>query len=277
MATTPAAAAPAADDHAAAGAAKPQAVVHRLRAVPLTPQAFAPFGRVVGAKDDGAVFSAEADAALDLSKGSPRLYVMRLPERGRAFSRITHHARVTQCLGSVQPGVRWYLCVAEATVTAATATAAAAAAATATAATAATGGQGPAPAAAVPGAPFPRPGDITAFRIPHGVLVQLRAGTWHAGPLFDGGLPLGAPPADAAEACAQAREAEEARAAGGAAGGAAARAAPAAAAAGSGLFLDFFNLELTDTNVTDHNTRDYAALGDGEGAQSGVSFEVVDD
>lgn len=32
---------------------------------------------------------------------------------------------------------------------------------------------------------------------------------------------------------------------------------------------DFYNLELSDTNVVDHNTHDY-------GSQQGLTFEVVD-
>lgn len=40
---------------------------------------------------------------------------MRLPQRGRRFHRITFHAKVTQCLGSLQPG-HWYLTVAKPTM-----------------------------------------------------------------------------------------------------------------------------------------------------------------
>lgn len=42
-----------------------------------------------------------------------RFYIMRIPRRGLAFDRITYHAAVTQCLGSlgVEP---WFLVVAEA-------------------------------------------------------------------------------------------------------------------------------------------------------------------
>ena len=41
-----------------------------------------------------------------------RFYIMRLPSGGVAFDRITYHAQVTQCLGSLgeQP---WFLVVAE--------------------------------------------------------------------------------------------------------------------------------------------------------------------
>ncbi len=110
---------------------------------------------------------------------------MRIQRRGLQFDRITYHARVTQCLGSltVEP---WYLVVAE-------------------------------PTGSVQQPPGPE--DLHAFRvgtvcssqttqlikfancrergstasepslaamqIPHGKFVRLHAGTWHAGPLFD--------------------------------------------------------------------------------------------
>jgi hypothetical protein len=125
---------------------------------------------------------------------------------------------------------------------------------------------------------FPRLGDLTAFRIPHGVLVRLHAGTWHAGPLFDGGFALGEPPVDTDEACKRAMERagvvgvpSPAAAGQQGEGGASATANPSPP-----LFLDFFNLELSDTNVVDHNTHDYAVSGDGEKASGGVAFEVVD-
>jgi hypothetical protein len=232
----------------------PAVVLHRLRAVPLTPSTFAPYGRVIGAADDGTPFSREEQTLpLDLSQGPPRLYMMRLPERGRRFHRITFHARVTQCLGVVQPGVPWYLAVAKPTGSAAR---------------------------------FPRPQDVAAFRIPHGVLVRLHAATWHAGPLFDGGFALGPPPRDAEEACARAMErggevgvpgGREGGAKGGGVGGGGGEGGIGSAKTPPPLSLDFFNLELSDTNVTDHNTHDYSLSGDGVGAASGVVFEVVDD
>eukprot|EP00887_Chlorella_sp_A99_P000122 scaffold16.g122.t1 len=121
--------------------------------------------QVVAPTEDGKPFD-EEDAQLELSAGLPRFYIMRLPPRGRRFSRITYHARVTQCLGGVQPRA-WYLGV------------------------------------AVPTLSLDRPpaqADLVAFRIPHGVCIKLHRGTWHAGersarrdaltgaggPLFDG-------------------------------------------------------------------------------------------
>ncbi|KAI7843029.1 hypothetical protein COHA_003361 [Chlorella ohadii] len=77
---------------------------------------------------------------------------------------------------------------------------------------------------------YPRQADLAAFRIPHGVFVKMHKGTWHAG-----GWPvLGLGPLFD----------------------------------GDGPF-DFYNLELSDTNVTDHNTHDY-------GEAEGLALEIVD-
>lgn len=45
------------------------------------------------------------DAQLQLNKGMPRFYIMRLPQKpaGLTFTQITHHKEVTQCLGSLTP------------------------------------------------------------------------------------------------------------------------------------------------------------------------------
>lgn len=49
------------------------------------------------------------DAQLQLAKGTPRFYIMRLPVKpsGLAFTQITHHKDVSQCLGSLTPD-SWY-------------------------------------------------------------------------------------------------------------------------------------------------------------------------
>eukprot|EP00879_Flechtneria_rotunda_P011510 GHRR01012023.1.p1 GENE.GHRR01012023.1~~GHRR01012023.1.p1 ORF type:complete len:203 (+),score=23.42 GHRR01012023.1:190-798(+) len=151
-----------------------------LQAIDLTPEVFEPFGQVVGPTDDGKVFDHE-DAQLTLDKGTPRFYIMRIPERGLTFSHITYHANVTQCLGGLSPVAPWYIVVA-------------------------------APSGSVQACP--RQEQLTAFKVPHGMFVKFHAGTWHAGPLFAG----------------QAH-------------------------------MDFYNLELSDTNVVDHNTHDYSAQG----------------
>lgn len=135
--------------------------------VTATPESIAPFGTLVLPSEDGTPFGPQ-DARLDLSQGTPRLYIMRLPARPLRIPAITRHRRVTQCLASAT-GRDWFVGL------------------------------------AAPGED-PHPDRITVFRIPGGTALALRAGTWHAGPLFEG---------------------EEA---------------------------DFLNLELSDTNETDHDT-----------------------
>jgi ureidoglycolate hydrolase len=123
---------------------------------PLTPQAFAPFGAVMAALEDGIAFGPQ-DAQLELSRGTPRFYTMRLYNRhtdaGMTVRRITRHRAVTQALASVG-GHDWVMAVA------------------------------PPLQVDVPDAE-PALADIRAFRIPGDVAVMLHRGTWHAGPLFD--------------------------------------------------------------------------------------------
>ena len=120
-----------------------------LPLLPLTPEAFAPFGAVIAPEEDGLPFGG-ADAPLDLSAGTPRFYAMRLHGRGRAFRHITRHARVTQCLGAMM-GEVWMLAVAPPD----------------------------------PSRDAPDPAAIRAFLVPGDRAVMLHRGTWHAGPYFD--------------------------------------------------------------------------------------------
>ena len=46
-----------------------------LVAEPLTKEAFAPFGQIARAEEDGVEFGPD-DAQLDLSRGTPRLYII---------------------------------------------------------------------------------------------------------------------------------------------------------------------------------------------------------
>jgi ureidoglycolate hydrolase len=132
----------------------------------------------VRAEEDGVAFGPD-DAALDLSQGTPRFYIMRLREKTMSFDRITFHARVTQCLGALGDAP-WFMAVARPTMDVAA---------------------------------YPKREDIRVFRVPPGVFVKMHAGTWHAGPLWD--------------------------------------------AARGPAHIDFYNLELSDTNQVDHNTHDY--------------------
>jgi ureidoglycolate hydrolase len=117
----------------------------------LTPEAFLRYGRVLAAQTDGTAVT-EAEAALDLTEGTPRFYVMELAGKPPSFRGITRHARVTQCLASV--GARpWLLAVAP---------------------------PGPTQTAETD----PALVDIVGFRVPGDVAVLLFRGTWHAGPFF---------------------------------------------------------------------------------------------
>lgn len=123
-----------------------------LKAVDITSENFKPFGQIITPIDDGVPYRPEVEPRLELDRGTPRFYIMRLPRRGRTFSKITYHGQVTQCLGSLSPPQNWFLVVAAPTMDVSA---------------------------------WPRREDLVAFRIPHGVIVKLHVGTWHAGPLGD--------------------------------------------------------------------------------------------
>src|SRR5262245_17394460 len=86
------------------------APVRDLAVRPLTAQSFAPFGDLIAPIEDGVPFG-PADARLDLTQGTPRLYIMRLPRKGIVFRQITRHRGVTQCLAALG-GRSWLLAVA---------------------------------------------------------------------------------------------------------------------------------------------------------------------
>lgn len=152
-----------------------QPSLQQLIAQPVTPETFKPFGQVIFATRDGAVYGPD-NAQLQIEKGIPRFYIMRLERRGYQFTRITRHQQCTQCLGSLA-GKPWLIAVAP------------------------------------PGeAGHPALDGITAFQIPGNCFIKLDLGTWHAGPHFDTD------------------------------------------------FIDFYNLELADTNQVDHDTCDLSAL-----------------
>jgi ureidoglycolate hydrolase len=130
----------------------------------LTAEAFAPFGTVIPPRDHTAQFG-PGDAQLELGHGTPRFYTMRLDDRpttGGVFTvtHITHHRRVTQALASAG-GVDWVLAVAPPVDL-----------------------TRPVDPASPAGGPTLD--DIRAFTIPGDTAVMLHAGTWHAGPLFEG-------------------------------------------------------------------------------------------
>ncbi len=127
--------------------------VRELEVRAITAESFAPYGTLIEPTEDGTPFG-PADARLDLTQGTPRLYVMRIPGRGYVIDRITRHRQVTQALAAVG-GLEWVLAVA------------------------------PPYALENPDA-APTLEDIVAFRVPGDVALMLHKGTWHAGPLFVG-------------------------------------------------------------------------------------------
>jgi ureidoglycolate lyase len=126
--------------------------VRDLSARPITREAFAPFGDLIPPTEDGLPFGPQ-EAALDLTRGTPRLYIMRLPGRGLVFRQITRHRNVTQCLAALG-GKTWLMAVAP-------------------------------PKALDDPQAEPDLADIAAFVIPGTVAVKLHRGTWHAGPFFE--------------------------------------------------------------------------------------------
>jgi ureidoglycolate hydrolase len=145
----------------------------QLKAEFVTPRNFRCYGQVIFASPDGKFFDAE-DAQLNLQNGTPRLYIMRLHEKGRKFRKITRHLECTQCLGSLE-GKDWLIAVCP------------------------------------PHNDVNEPvlEKIAAFRIPGNCFIKLEVGTWHAGPLIEH------------------------------------------------EFVDFYNLELTNTNQVDHFDHDF--------------------
>jgi ureidoglycolate lyase len=137
--------------HATAPAAETARVVD-LPVAPITAEAFAPFGTLIEAAEDGKLFGAD-EAQLELTHGTPRFYVLRLRRRDKVFGHITRHMAVTQCLASVG-GKPWLLAVAPPT-------------------------DPDDPAAE------PDPQAIRAFLVPGTAAVSLHRSTWHAGPFFD--------------------------------------------------------------------------------------------
>ncbi|THU59696.1 hypothetical protein C4D60_Mb07t04770 [Musa balbisiana] len=120
---------------------------------------------------------------------------MHLEDRDLQFSKITHHASVTQCLGSVG-GEDWYLGVAKASILNESEI---------------SNEDGQKPIRSFCGHYYmpPHPDDVCVFRISGPKFLKLNVGTWHAGPLF------------------------------------------------KKKTMDFYNLELSNTNVVDHTTHDF--------------------
>jgi len=116
-----------------------------------TPEAIAPYGTLIEPGEDGAAFG-PADAVLELGRGTPRLYIMRLAQRPLTVRGITRHVRVTQCLAAMG-GREWFVLLAP-------------------------------PDAPDDPAATPDWSRLAAFRISGRQALKLHRGTWHAGPYF---------------------------------------------------------------------------------------------
>ncbi|KAG4151723.1 hypothetical protein ERO13_D04G083000v2 [Gossypium hirsutum] len=178
--------------------------VIKLKPIEATPESFKEFGQVIEASPDGAEFG-PTDAQLDLSKGIPRFYIMNLQNRPLKFSTITHHASVTQCLGSIGGHV-WYLGIAKPSLVDSEEV---------------KNEKGKIAVQSRCGHFYVPPAidNVHVFRISGPKFIKLNRGTWHAGPLFK---------ADA---------------------------------------MDFYNLELSNTNVVDHTTHVFKK-------ENGVIFSI---
>ncbi|KAF9598405.1 hypothetical protein IFM89_027838 [Coptis chinensis] len=99
---------------------------------------------------------------------------MHLQDRPFEFSKITHHANVTQCLGSIG-GHAWYLGVAKPSIVVISSDEISNSKKVVKSSCA--GGHYYVP---------PVVEDVRVFRISGNKFVKLHRGTWHAGPLFKG-------------------------------------------------------------------------------------------
>ncbi|MGF1489754.1 MAG: ureidoglycolate lyase [Prochloraceae cyanobacterium] len=122
--------------------------IERIAARWIDENNFKPYGQLITASVDGKPYDSN-DAQLELGKGLPRFYIMRLHKRGRKFDRIARHVQCTQCLGSLE-GKDWFIAVAPPSAT-----------------------------------DKPDIEKMEVFRIPGNCFIKLELGTWHAGPYFD--------------------------------------------------------------------------------------------
>ncbi|KAJ7970399.1 Ureidoglycolate hydrolase [Quillaja saponaria] len=188
----------------ASGESKPAPAVVKLKPIDASPSTFKDYGQVIEPSPDGKEFGPE-DAQLDLCRGTPRFYVMHLHDRPLQFSVITHHASVTQCLGSVG-GYTWYLGVAKPSLADANEI---------------NDGKGKQIVQSPIGHSYVPPTieDVQVFRIAGSKFLKFNRGTWHAGPLFKSDT------------------------------------------------MDFYNLELSNTNVIDHTPHDFVE-------KNGIVFSI---
>ena len=82
----------------------------RFTAHPATKDNICAYGTLLEPIGDGVAFG-PLDAALQISQGTPRFYLMKLTKRSMAVTRITRHLAVTQALASLN-GKCWYVLLA---------------------------------------------------------------------------------------------------------------------------------------------------------------------
>ena len=73
--------------------------LHRIAIEPLTAEAFAPFGELIGTKDRPPDFRGESGTegwAIDFKSGTPLVMLLRTPYVGLRFSKLERHFNVTQ-------------------------------------------------------------------------------------------------------------------------------------------------------------------------------------
>ncbi|GAU15909.1 hypothetical protein TSUD_41310 [Trifolium subterraneum] len=175
-----------------------------VKAIEATPSSFKDYGQVIEPSPDNQRFGPH-DAQLDLTQGIPRFYIMHLENRPLEFSNITHHASVTQCLGSIGGNV-WYLGVAKPSIVDSNGI---------------KDDAGKTVVQSRSGHFYVPPAieDVQVFKISGSKYLKLNRGTWHAGPLFKSDK------------------------------------------------MDFYNLELSNTNEVDHTTHNFDK-------ENGVVFSI---
>src|SRR5207247_11226218 len=73
--------------------------VHEVTIEPLTEEAFAPFGKIIAAKNRPADFRTESGTqgwAIDFRSGKPLIMLLKTPYRGLSFTKLERHFNLTQ-------------------------------------------------------------------------------------------------------------------------------------------------------------------------------------
>ncbi|CAI8604221.1 unnamed protein product [Vicia faba] len=140
-----------------------------VKAIEATPSTFQDYGQVIEPSPDTQGFG-PYDAQLDLSQGIPRFYIIHFENCPLKFSDITHHASVTQCLGSIGGNV-WYIGVAKPSIVDSNEI---------------KDDSGKTVVKSRSGHFYVPPTieDVQVFKVSGPKFLKLNRGTWHVGPLF---------------------------------------------------------------------------------------------